>query len=861
MKVSCAKVKLANVVIISAFTQVSLEASARDYFDPSLLSINGAAPSIQDLSIFEDAERFPPGNYLVTLHVNHLERGQQYIKFDYSSGELIPELTPGFLAKMGVDINSLKSFSGLPPDEPINNLSELIPEAKSKFDFSQLRLDLSIPQAAMMTDSEKKVDPSLWDQGIPAMLLNYNISGGHSKYDNSSYMSKMIQKNIYIGLNGGLNFQAWRLRSSVSGSYNENSTISGKSYSHKMTSFSNTYLQRDIQSLSSDMVIGENSTGSDVLDSFPFKGIKLSSSEYMLPNKLRGFAPVISGIAQSDAQITVSQNGTIIYRTNVSPGPFRINDLYQTGQGGDLTVVVKERDGTIRSWRQAISSLPVMLRQGRSKYELTVGRFNSGVTRSSREAPFSLATLIYGLPHDITLYGGGIISENYNSFSAGSGMSLGSLGALSADVTSSSAMLNKEKKTGQSYRVRYTKSLLKTGTSVDLTAFRYSTHDYYSFSDFNTTGYSLREGEVPWALARQRSDLNIRLSQYVQNFGSLYVSGSRTDYWGREGKSNVLSVGYNGSVKGISYGINYNLSKIQSGKEWRQNSQVAFNMQIPFSILMNSPFLNGTYATYQVSRDSSGIVQNQAGISGSLEDERFSYNIMHGWNNDSEIASNTSSLNLGWNGESGMLNGSYSQGSNFRNITFNGSGGAVLHNDGLTLGKQMGLNSSIAVVRAPGAAGVTVMNRAASTDSRGNAIVPYLSPYQNNVVSLDVTSLPEDVDLPINSTNVYPTSGAVVSAKFTPRKGYQALITLNRVGGVTPFGSIVTLISGDNEINNSIVGEAGQVYISGLPERGTIKARWGKDTKQSCIANFSMKDARISKNNPIRILIVKCEEE
>ncbi len=97
----------------------------------------------------------------------------------------------------------------------------------------------------------------------------------------------------------------------------------------------------------------------------------------------------------------------------------------------------------------------------------------------------------------ITAYGGLLIANGYTSGVIGSGVSLGLLGALSADVTLARANLDKTYH-GQSYRVRYSKSLLSTGTSFDLTALRYSTKDYYDFSDYNNSGYELREGIAPW---------------------------------------------------------------------------------------------------------------------------------------------------------------------------------------------------------------------------------------------------------------------------------------------------------------------------------------------------------------------------
>lgn len=520
-----------------------------------------------------------------------------------------------------------------------------------------------------------------------------------------------------------------------------------------------------------------------------------------------------------------------------------------------------EADGSVRTWRQAFSALPVMQRAGGLKYELTAGRYNGGITTGSREAPFTLATLIYGFPHDVTVYGGGLIADKYASATVGSGVSLGNLGALSADVTVATAKMYDQTQNGQSWRVRYAKSLLTTGTSVDLTAYRYSTRHYYSFADFNNSGYTLSEGEVPWALARQRSDFQMRITQQLGNLGSLYMAGTRSDYWGSEQPNNTLSIGYNGSFNGVSYGLAYNVDCIKSGGDWPQNRQLAFNVQVPFSLFSPAQILNRSYASYQMTHDSEGRVQQQAGISGTAVQDRLSYSLMQGWNNQGQNGGegSNSTLNLGWTGSKGMASAGYSHSNRTDAVNVSGSGGVLVHPNGVTLSQALG--TSVALVRAPGAGGVNVMNGGIRTDSRGYAVVPYLSAYQNNTVSLDPSTLPEDVDLPKSSFNVYPTKGAVVAAEFTPRSGYQALFTLSRAGIPVPFGTLVTLVREGAELNTGIVGDAGQVYLSGLPEQGELVATWGRDAAQKCRAFFNLSQAAIPANNPVRMLTVRCEEK
>lgn len=853
--------KIHPIAFASLLAGSALPAFGRDYFDPALLSLGGKQGAVSDLSAFESAGQIPPGTYLVTVMVNRDERGQYRIVFTLGDkGQVRPELTPAFLTEMGVNIGTLPNFRGLPSDQPVRDLASLIPEARVHFDFQQQRLELSIPQIAMKPEADRAVNPALWDQGMTAFLLNYNLNGGRNRQEGTWDQSSGEQTNLFLRLNAGINWQAWRLRSDMSYLYNNSRSGNSEPQQARQTRFSNTYLQRDIQAWRSDVLFGENSTGNDVFDSIPFRGVKLSSSEDMLPLSLRGFAPVVSGIAQSNARVTVSQGGNVVYQAYVAPGPFRINNLYQTGQGGDLTVSVTEADGSVRSWTQAFSALPVMQRPGGMKYELTAGRYNGGITKGSRESSFILGSIIYGLPHDFTLYGGGLMADKYASVAAGSGVSLGDFGALSSDVTFSSAHMYDQRQSGQSYRVRYAKSLLSTGSSIDLTAYRYSTRHFYSFASFNNSDYQLSEGQVPWALSRQRSDFQVRLSQQLGNFGALYLSGAHTDYWDDAQPNNTLSAGYNGSWHSINFGVAYRIDRIKSSGDWPQNRQLAFSMQVPLSLFSARPAVARSYASYQITHDTEGRVQQQAGVSGSAAEDRLSYNVMQGWSNDVQSGNGGSSgnLNLGWQGSRGTLNAGYSQSSRYNTLNVGANGGLLVHPDGITLSQQLG--TSVAVVRAPGAAGVSVMNGGVRTDGRGYAVVPYLSPYQSNTVSLDPSTLPDDVDLPQSSTRVYPTHGAVVAATFAPRTGYQALITLNRAKAPVPFGTLVTLAGEDGEKNNGIVGDAGQVYLSGLPAQGILNATWGRWPEQQCRADFNLNKATVSANNPIRMLNVKCKE-
>ena len=837
---------------------------AEDYFDPSFLGVAGENTDV-DLSAFSQAGGVAEGEYTVSVFVNQQDVGQFTLNFIKNThGEIAPELTPEQLDTFGVNVSQIPVLKDLPNGEFISDLGALIPQATTRLDLSRLRLNISVPQVAMQSQVNRNADPSLWDDGIPALMANYNVSAGRttSRYDHGK---KNQNTNVFASARLGANAGPWRLRSNLthsrfeySGSENQSATTNTQTY------FSNTTLSRDIRALRSTLLVGESSTGSDVFDGVPFKGVQLTSNEQMLPSQLRGYAPAISGVANSNARVTIRQNGNIVYEAYVAPGPFYINDIQQAGLSGDYDVTVTEADGSERQFVVPYSSLPVMLRPGGWKYEVASGRYNGNLTTSSRRSDFILGTAVYGLHNDVTVYGGALLAKDYQSLSLGTGVSLGDFGAVSTDVTHSSAKFtysnpvtsSSERKTGQSYRIRYSKSLMATGTSVDLTALRYSTEHFYNFSEFNSQGYRLEEGLSPWTLQRRRSSFQTQLSQQMQQYGSLHFRANRDDYWGSSRTLTGLSMGYSNSFKGVSYGVNYNIDRVKDSRNnWPENRQLSFNLSVPFSVFTQDRDLQSIYATYSMSHDQNGRTQNNSGLSGSFMDGKLSYGASQSWGNKGQIAN--TNLNAGYQGDKGSISTGYSYSNNSQSINMNASGGALLHAEGLTLSRSMG--DSVALISAPGAEGVSVNGGSAVTDWRGYAVAPYLSDYNKNSIGLDPSTLPENVDLPQSNTNVYPTKGAVVKASFRTRIGYQVLMTLKQGAKYVPFGAIATLTS-DNSADNmsSIVGDAGQVYLTGLPETGELLVKWGETAAQQCQVKFDLRHVDVSADMPIRQVSYRC---
>ncbi len=108
----------------------------------------------------------------------------------------------------------------------------------------------------------------------------------------------------------------------------------------------------------------------------------------------------------------------------------------------------------------------------------------------------------------------------------------------------------------------------------------------------------------------------------------------------------------------------------------------------------------------------------------------------------------------------------------------------VAHPHGVTFGQTVG--ESFAIGPGAGAAGVAVQNgNNVHTDWRGYAVVPSLTAYRKNVITLDTESMADAPTRPAGQT-VIPGGGAVVMANYQTHIGNRVLFTLRNAQGPLP---------------------------------------------------------------------------
>lgn len=817
--------RYSRLVIMMGLAGMSNLSIAKNYsFDGALLD-SGAG--VVDVSLFEQGGQLP-GTYLVDIELNGERVDQREVAFSQqqdTSGKpvLTPCISVAELSQYGVRVEDFY------PDVTSTNCADIgiiSAQAKADFDFGSQILNLQIPQVALRPQLRGIAPESLWNDGITAALLNWQMNTSHE----SGAEGGNNQNASFVQLQPGLNLGPWRVRNATSWQRKGNESGRWESLF--------TYAERGINQIKSRITVGERSTPSDIFDSVPFRGVMLGSDENMLPTGVTSFSPVVRGIARSQARVEVTQNGYTLYSGTVAAGAFALTDLTPTGSGGDLHVTVYEADGSRQTFTVAFQTPAIALREGYTKFNALVGQYRSAL--SGVDKPLVVqGTLMYGLPWNLTAYTGGQFTKHYNAFTTGIGVSLGGFGALSVDMTQSRGEKNlgseaNDVERGHTWRARYSKQMVSTNTTFTLASYQYSSKGYHTLSDVLDSWQGGAGDDDSLANPdRRKTRTSLTVSQSLGDWGYLTFSGSRDNYWNKTGYTDTWGAGYSRSFNNVTVSVNYAENKHTDHQGQNKSDRV---MSLWLSVPLDRWSGHQMNAVYQYAHPSSASDTHEVGLNGRAFDRQLYWDVSGRYRPD-EIKSqqNNFTTRLSWTGQYGQVGGSYSQTDNRRQTSINASGGIVAHEKGVTFSQSLG--ETISLVEAPGASDVAVGGwPGVKTDNRGYTTLSYMNPYQENRVSIDPVGLPDDAEIIQTDTNVVPTHGAVVPAIFQTRVGARVLMTLRYAdGSPVPYGALAILDA--EKVGAGVVGDQGQVYLTGLPEQGHLTVKYAGG---SCRVSYTL---------------------
>lgn len=394
----------------------------------------------------------------------------------------------------------------------------------------------------------------------------------------------------------------------------------------------------------------------------------------------------------------------------------------------------------------------------------------------------------------------------------------------------------------------YTSNIAVTGTYFTLASYRYSSRGYYSFADANHLDN--QDIQDDWRDSyNKRNRMQLSVNQPFGD-GTFYLNGYQQNYWGTHKKERSVNAGASYQFQHISYHMNLSWNDSQSGS----NDRI---LSVGISIPLND-WLPGSWANYDISNTKGGATTQNLGLNGTLLDDRsLNYSLQQ--SHSKHPAANSSNLSATWRAPFSNLNAGYhSDSDRSQQLSYSVSGAVVAHPHGVTLSQPLG--DQFAIINADGASGLQFQNQyGIRTDWWGNAIIPSLSPYQENRIGLNTTALPDDVDSSDTAVTVIPSRNAAVEAHFSAHTGYRVLLTLVLPGGdPVPFGALA--LTTDKQ-SSGIVDDQGLLYLSGLQDNSTVEVQWGATSQQRCITTIKIpSEARNAQSTmKIKMLNALCQ--
>lgn len=768
-----------------------------------------------DLSVFAQAGYVMPGDYRMDVLVNQHKLKASSLRFfapDDAPKTSVPCLTEELVEQFGLKENYANSLRWQPADDQgIRCL--ILPNAEGwllKADLATSTLNVSIPQAYLEYTSANWDPPARWDNGILGMLLDYNANLTTSHLGNRG-------QDTGLSANGstGFNVGAWRARADWQGQVKDSSSGSERN----QFEWTRYYIFRPVKSLKARLTIGEDFLNSDIFDSFRFTGMTLRSDDSMLPPNLRGYAPQISGVAKTNATLTVRQQGAVLYQTQVAPGPFRIQDLNDT-VSGQLDVEVEEQDGTTQKFSLQTSDIPYLTRPGAVRYKFSVGRPTDW--HHQTQGPFfSMGEFSWGVANGWSLYGGSTVSDDYQAVAMGIGRDLMMFGALSFDVTHSRASLPWEDKLqGNSYRLSYSKRFDDYNSQVTFAGYRFTEKDYLSMADF----VEMRQYGTQRSGVKEMYTLSFN-QQLSALDATLFLDYNHRTYWDTttDNRYNLALSRYFDfyKVKNINLSVNAYRSKYNGIND--------DGMYLSFSI----PWGNHGSLSYNTSRYKGGS-SNQVSYFASLN-ETENYQLSVGRSG----ARNTASGFYSHAGDSFKMNANASyQEKGFTSAGVGLQGGITATLKGVALHRINTPGGTRIMLDTDGVAGVPVRGYGAAVRSNlfGKAVIPDVNSYYRSQFNIDINKLGDDVDALNTVEQVTLTEGAIGYRHFNIVQGAKALVHVRLANGsFPPFGAEVFDLKGRVA---GLINDDGSVYLSGIQPAGRMRVRWA-GTEQ-CQITFPM---------------------
>lgn len=766
-----------------------------------------------DLSQFARSGFILPGTYSMVVQVNSQPIAEQSVAFyppdDDPKGSQAC-LSPDLVGQLGLKESGAARLTWWKGGECLD--IQGLPGMEVSGDLASSTLNINLPQAYLEYNAINWDPPSRWDDGVPGLLVDYNVTA-QSNHEKNDRVRHNVSGNGTLGANAG----AWRLRADWQGRVDKDRE---RASSQPKLEWSRYYAYRAIPELKARLVVGEDYLYSDLFDSFRFTGAALNSDESQLPPNLRGYAPEVVGVAKTNAKVIISQQGRVLYETLVAAGPFRIQDLHDA-VSGRLDVRVEEQDGSVHTFQLDTAGVPYLTRPGHIRYKLASGR-PSNLQYGADGNFFGSGEFSWGISNGWSLYGGGITDNNYHAVSGGVGRDLLAFGAISLDATQSHARVWNETLSGKSYRLQYSKNFEQYDSQITFAGYRFSEKNYLSMSEYLDARHYGRNGERAglneygeyngsWKpIGGSKALYTATINKQFRDLGAtVYASYNKQTYWSRPAthRWNLSASRYFnvGSVKNMNMSLNMFRTQEYNYKD----NGMALTVSLPL----------GPSGTLSLDANRIAGKNNFSTRYSDRLDERNSYQL--------SASDNAASGYLSHIGDQADIDLSVStQEGNKSSIGMSARGGGTLTPYGAALHRTNSTGGTRLMVDTAGVPDVPVRGYGTPTRSNafGKAVISDIGSYQRTAASIDLERLPNTVEATQSVTQLTLTEGAIGYRSLDVISGAKAMAVLRLPDGSSPpFGATV---KNTKQQDTGIVNDGGNVYLSGIQAGEQMTVSW-----------------------------------
>jgi outer membrane usher protein len=541
----------------------------------------------------------------------------------------------------------------------------------------------------------------------------------------------------------------------------------------------------------SSIRIGDSvSAGGPGVSPLRFGGVQYARNFAIQPGYVTMPLPVLSGSAAVPSVVDVYVNNALQGSQPVAPGPFELTNVPVQSGGGTVQLVTRDLLGRQIVSEQSYYASSVLLRRGLHDFSYEIGFLRDGFgTSSAGYGPLMASTSHrYGLSDRITLEGHLQLSEATQMAGTGLSLSLSDLGALGATASVS-------------------RSDRGTGAFVTASAERRS--DGLSF------GVRAEYASAAYAFTGM-SDDNRPARISAQAFADLPLFGGSVGFnlihRDRRGDAEDENVaGVFGNVR-LTDGASVQLFARRAVAGQRSTVLGAH-----LSLSLGGRRHAAASAEYRGGSLSHNISYQEAAPAGVGSGYRASASVGNG--------TRTAETVYTWNAHPASFTAHLSQVRGSTGVRLSASGAIGMIGARPFLSRALGESfAEVRVGRHPGVRVYADNQLVGVTGSDGRVVVPTLRPFDRNLIKIEESDLPLDVQLAATELEVRPfaRSGAIVSFDARRERGVLMQVRLED-GSPLPPGALVRVEGGSAAY---VTASAGEVYMADLSGSARLVASW-----------------------------------